>query len=181
MAYRRNYRSARRSAPRRKFVWARKSGTAVIAGPGSDPFGYNVDALDDFKALYGADLLGATLVRVRGQILTHLPDMAPEEIGEIVVGMRTYTEGPDGGVVGEETPHLQPYADWLMFQPSIIAHGTGPTDSFNVYAGHRYDVDIKSSRKFEELGDGLLLSASHNISGIAGYMSYNLSFGLKLA
>lgn len=182
MAHRRYYRTARRrGGPRRKFIWARKAGRGIINAPDTEPPGLNLDCLDDFKAAYGADLLGATLVRVRGQILVHIPDQAAMQAGLVVVGMRTYTESPDGDVVDEETPLDQPYGDWLMYQPSIIWKGRQLVDPTNCYAVHRYDVDIKSSRRFEELGDGLLLSASHDVVGVTGQLVYNLSFGIKLA
>ena len=60
-----------RRTPQRKFVWAR---TQHIFAVGSDQRNYGVDLLQQFQQEYGAQLLGATVVRIRGFILPFMTD-----------------------------------------------------------------------------------------------------------
>lgn len=172
MAQRRNSRGG--TVQRRKWVWARAQGDALVAAGTGAGAGFKTDLLTQFEGAYGADLLGATVMRVRGQ---YFADMAsflagPGAVGHLTAGIRTYAEPLDPD---EETPADTPHADWMSYEPFICAITGDP-----FYASDRRTVDVQSSRKMEELGTGLLLAVSHNVSGVAIPFSYDLSIGLKL-
>lgn len=166
----------------RKWVWARSMGTGLVTGPvaGTDPGGFTTDLLQEFKDGYGADPVGVTVTRIRGQILWSPGPIADQTTQNGVVGFRVATEpfGED-----EEVPHQVPHADWFGWIPTLsTTHSLSSTAvevNGNVYQ-ERIHVDLKSSRKIEELGQGLLMAASHDILGVAAEFSWNLSIGLKL-
>ena len=175
MAGRYSRRRGTRRAPLRKFVWARSIGQGVINAPDTEPVGYSTDLLQQFKDAYGADPLGCTVMRIRGKVVWSVgQDLGVVGIGAI--GIRTFTEPltPD-----EEGPLTAPHADWMMYQPAYTYRPTAQ-DGAAWYALQMYDIDVKSNRKLEELGQGLGLFTEHNIAGVTGNIHYNLSIGLKL-
>ena len=105
-----NRRTSKR-APLRKFVWARTVGT--LSGP--DTVG--VDLLEDFQSEYGAQLLGATVMRIRGYIV---PDMGLIEPGNRVGGHFGFIVEQDQELADqaiENLPISRPHDDWLGWLP----------------------------------------------------------------
>ena len=166
----------------RKWVWARSFGSAIVTAPNQpdpqDTGGFKKDLLEEFKAGYGADPVGVTVARIRGQILWIPGPLAEQEEQQGIVAARIATE--DFGM-SEEMPLTTPHADWFMWYPTLSTTHPMPGGAVNgnVYQ-QRFDVDVKANRKLEELNQGLLLAASHDTAGIAARMVYNLSIGLKL-
>lgn len=167
--YRRRRTTGSRS-PSRKFVWARTAGGAIVTAPDGNQFnGYARDLLIDFKNAYGADILGATIMRIRGVVRWDTGAIAENETQQGAMGVRVYTEPNIQTAVGvRENPH----ADWMLYEPFL---GNQLDDE------HQYrTIDAKANRKLEELGQGLLLSFQHNTVGVAAGVAWNLSVGLKL-
>lgn len=151
-------RSSSRSGPRRKWVWAREDVTEqTIAASGV----LHTDALAQFETAYGADLLGATIMRVRGQMVHDQ---------SIVAGMRVFTQDTLAGLTASNGPDADQHADWFVYQASFVeAAGTRRV----------VELDIRAARKLEELGQSLLWSVQ-NLSGSIVTVSWRLSLGLKL-
>lgn len=124
---------ARRSAPRRKTVWAREVSEPSNIGSGG---GQLATSFNDFKTRYGAELIGATLVRVRGWITMENTDASANEI---VLGVCI----GDGQSVAPG-PISDRHYDWMAYEPVWFHAGQD-----SLY-GFRFDV--KSSRKLDELG-----------------------------
>lgn len=169
-----------RRAPLRKFVWARSQGFL----PGDAPE-RGLDLLGQFQQEYGAQLLGATVVRIRGFIV-------PANFTSPIVGT---VRGTFGVIVGKDTddysaPTLaveqREHDDWLAYLP--WAMNVPPADQYspdvtrytsNVQASP-FAVDIKSSRKIEELGQTLQLWRSEPTAAGGAGTEWHLSMGLKL-
>lgn len=157
------------SRPSRKFIWARHFIAEPVVDLGAPTFD---DALADVQTAIGADLIGSTLVRVRGNIIVQ----NATDIGgfTVVVGMRVFTTSTLGTLVAGNGPVQDEYADWLMWEPfNVTANGN------EQYGAHRKEIDVRSSRKLEEVGQSLLLSiqgTSLNDAQVIG----QLSFGVKL-
>ena len=176
----RRKRSFSRRQLARKWVWARSMGTGIVAAPDGGALfgGFTTDLLEEFKAGYGADPVGVTVSRIRGQILYSPGPVATQETQNAVIAARIATE-PFGE--NEEVPHQVPHADWFMWYPTLsTTHFLQDSQlNGNVYQ-ERIDVDVKANRKLEELAQGLVLAASHDTIGVAAEFTWNLSIGLKL-
>lgn len=168
-----------RRAPLRKFVWARTQG--VLSGPGT----LGADLLDAFETEYGAQLLGATVVRIRGfavPVMTTAggtPGITNGNWGIIVESDNDLADPADI----TKAPLGRPHDDWLAWQPFWTSGGyTGPPSaggSSNPNADE-FSVDFKSARKIEELSQGLHIWYSFVSDTGAVDLEYDLSIGLKL-
>lgn len=157
---RRAARVSRGTSPARKWVWARDTGIAQTIAANGEIF---VDLLAPFEAEYGADLLGATVMRIRGSI---------KGDQSTTWAARIMTQSTFASLVsGVNGPRFDVHADWFWFQPYFTAVTQGETPQM--------EVDNKAARKLDELGQSLLLAVSNESSAIAT-VSYNLSVGVKL-
>lgn len=152
-------------SPRRKFVWARTNGSLVV----DDTQGIVIDLLADFRALYGSDLIGVTVERIRGTIFWNTEDVALNGI-TAVSALRTESQLL---AEEEEGPLAAMHDDWMMFDTTIL---DGPGD---LVKDRRY-IDVRSSRKMEEVGETLILAAEHDAAATAVGLKYILSIGFKL-
>ena len=158
---------------RRKFVWDRTSAAPTIGQGG--PFA--VDLLSAFRSQPGATHLGATVMRVRGYIRPVLFDTGPNVGG--VVGMRidSWNEAVTDDALA---PTAQPNEDWMAWLPwsgdQIAANDS--VASWNSQASV-WAVDVKASRKLEELNQTLWLCTTAPTQGTM-VLIYDLSVGLKL-
>lgn len=187
MARRRSYgRRNNRRGKTSKFVWARTSGQVTTQAGQLNSFG--VDLLAQFQQEYGAQLLGATFVRARGLMFPRAPGIsAAAQFGGIAAMIVEQDQ-----ILNDEAQRIayQPgnrrHDDWLAWMPFFQVGGATPgrpATSFN--GSSDYNVDIKSSRKIEELGQGLHLWMGHdpNLGGNPEQeidLYYSLSLGLKL-
>lgn len=163
-------------APLRQFIWARYATSLIVPAEG----GINRDILEDFEAEYGADLVGATVVRIRGIIALKPP--ADEGGAHVVIGagIRTYgernTPSNADNLASEPGPFSGPHADWMMYRPIYMA-------DVIPYIEREVEIDVKANRKIEELGQSLMISLEQ-FPGSEATKAYdafvNLSLGLKL-
>lgn len=167
-------RTARGRAPARsrKFVWARRTLNNQPT-PADQPFWLNI--LDQFETEYGAQLLGATVMRIRGKIMFITPEVTNVNFamaaGIIVDSDENIADGVDDG------PWHAPHKDWMAYEP-VIFSGQDPT-----FQNYVWDIDVKSNRKIEELGQGLALVFDNRSTGETGSivdMAGVVSVGLKL-
>lgn len=168
-----------RRAPLRKFVWARTQD--VLSGPGT----LGADLLEQFQTEYGAQLLGSTVVRIRGYVVPvattaqTLPTPLTGDWGVIVESDNDLADPADI----TKAPLSRPHDDWLAWQPFWFGGGfTGPPTGAGASNPNAdaFSVDIKSSRKIEELSQGLHIWYSYvGNTGVVD-LHYDLSIGLKL-
>lgn len=152
----------------RKFVWARQNGSVAV----DDDQGAVVNLLDNFRAAYGADILGSTVMRIRGTIFWNTANVTIDAI-TAVSAIRTAEQvelEQDA-----EGPLTSMHADWMMYQTTILDNNAP-----GWYLVARQDIDVKSSRKMEELGETLALAFEHDAAATALGVKYILSVGLKL-
>lgn len=163
-------RGARR-APRRKFIWDRTVGVTAAGDTGAD-------LLAPFRSQPGATHLGATIMRVRGYIVPSEAVAGAAAAGTIGIRLDTWNEDP---AETANQPVLMPDADWMAYLPWNI---TGPTTANPPITWNQeaslWTVDVKSSRKLEELNETLWLFWDQNGGGTRT-ITYNLSIGMKLA
>lgn len=152
----------------RKFVWARKIGGGIVGDSG-----FVTDMFDDFRAAYGADILGSTIERVRGVIFWNANNLTLDGI-HAVAGLRVADEG-NLSASTNEPPLAQPHADWMMWDATVLDDGSPGN-----YLNDRRTIDVKAARKLEELGQTLMLGFEHDAVGSSVEVRYNLSMGLKL-
>ncbi len=158
------------SASNRKFVWARQNGQVAVD---SDQ-GITIDLLSNFQQAYGADILGSTVMRVRGTVFWNSGDVTLTAISA-VVGIRVADQTELQA--DAEGPISSMHADWMAYQTTILDSGS---DTY--YQADRLGIDVRSSRKMEELGQTLALSFGTDAAagGTALTAKYILSVGLKL-
>lgn len=178
MARGRRRRSYRR-APLRKFVWARSSGFLTRDDAGADLLG-------QFQQEYGAQLLGATVVRIRGWVAPNTISAGAD--GSQFAGLYGFivdTDRADYTFTGvpELAAEQREHDDWLWYAPWVVQNysTTARTDLTANYQANPWAVDVKAARKIEELGQTLQIwqstpDANPDFNG----MGFHLSIGLKL-
>lgn len=194
---RRQARGGRRSrrAPLRKFVWARWQGSMNASG-GAQAGGANPGAirpLSQFEQEYGANLIGATVTRMRGVIY---PDQrgagsAIHGVLSAAVEAREELFHLDGTVIGPDEvsdsgPLLSPHKDWFMYFPYFSPSTQSQMVSANA-TGSAMAFDVRSNRKVEELGQTLHMYIDEFHLGEDGGQAQrdgltwiNMSIGVKL-
>lgn len=147
----------------RKFVWARRLILNATVPANSAVFS---DLLTDFQTALGADVVGTTIVRIRG--MWQITDTSP-----LVMGVRIMTQSSFPNLdPATQGPAQDQYADWFAYQP-LMTNNPSVTDFTT------QEIDIRSSRKMEEIGQGLLLAVD-NPTATPGGFTMDLSIGLKL-
>lgn len=163
MATRRRASTGRR--PQRKLVWARKRGAfAFTAGTTLN----KVNLLEDFEAAYGANLIGATVTRIRGAAVGDF-DGATNAVLAARIGQESEVDTPPTPLSG---PINEPFADWMLWEPFLSVAGETPGTP-----AHGRVIDVKSQRKMEEIDEELSLWGS---SATVGTLIWDLSILLKL-
>lgn len=160
---------------RRKFVWVRhilnSSGTDVTTGS---------NLLSTFETAYGAQLIGCTVVRIRGLVYAN-SDGTAGTTNSFRFGARVLSGALDlSGPVPDQSPFVDENADWMMWEPFIHSRETVTSTSPDV--GTMRMVDVKSARRIEELGEALVMFQASNPSAPTITWSYgwDLSIGVKL-
>lgn len=158
---------------RRKLIWARMAPaitSLAIRDNGNGGLVETQDLLTTFRSQAGitAGPVGLTIMRIRLQISFYLP--ASSFFGEIMAtggvyyGIKIYdlvdaavqeaSEQPARG------PQLDPHADWMAWGravPPRIDDGGATTSNVPIAVGN-YEVDVRSMRKLDELGQTIALA-----------------------
>lgn len=125
--------------------------------------------LSDFEAEYGAQLIGCTIARVRiaGAVFSTFPagTFASPAVGLLKAAQQEVvtTSNPTVGV-GK-------HVDWMYFRGVPLNGGfaTAPADNINFL---RFEDDVKSMRKLDELGESLHLVIGQDPAEGAGEVSW---------
>lgn len=159
------------SLPKRKLVWARTSTETTFAG--AAPFTpFQADLLAGFVARYGADPVGCTVARIRGFLVVN----STVANYPVTVAARVGTEG-EVAATDFNPMTAGEYNDWMMYEPMLAPLAARePVQDVSARI-----VDVKSSRKLEELDETLFLYAGTD-SATAATVSlfFNLSVLLML-
>lgn len=156
--------SRRRSGPKRKLVWARQQfgiavATAILPAVSAP---VRIDALDEFVQAYGASMIGATVVRIRG-ILAVTNDNATVnqtsgtftayigDANDIVRGPNANDNYYDSNSRGKDYFCVEPFIG-----PSNLASQDGLLGS-DVCARV---IDVRAQRKLEEVSQRLIFDIS---------------------
>lgn len=173
-------RTRRVTRKRRRLIWARSfnSGTTEAASVDpafTAPLTFNL--LSTFETNYGANLVGITVMRIRGHyaILGANTDTVAVRAG-IRVG-----DGQDFTTVSSDEDLYNPatnggaFSDWMSFEVM------GSTPGYvNPDAQYRL-VDVRSMRKIDELGQQLGLQVSGRADAAEDFVfAYDLSILLAL-
>lgn len=161
-------RNRRTTSPRRKFIWAR---TSVTGSMGANSIGRS-NLLSNFESLYGAELIGCTIVRIRGIITT-----SSSAIDQLFVAAAMVEPDPVGTLDVAEGPTQRPYASWMLYEPFVTS---GLANGAQNETGARM-IDVKANRKLDELDEQLsfYIQTPSGNSTTVGY-HYSLSVGVKL-
>jgi len=134
---------------------------------------FTINPLGSFETQFGAQLLGATIVRVRGVMFaeaTAAPLAGSHQ--PLVLGMRIVDEAEATPLVAQ-SPTVDLHADWFVYEPFYASMST-------LSDTNGWKFDSQSSRKLEELGQGVRMSVG-NSGGPTIVFSSVISLGLKLA
>lgn len=173
MAYRVKRSFGPRHGARRKLVWARfiLPATTVNLQTAQAPF--RADLLSAFEASLGAQLIGTTIMRIRG-VVRFGPSSAGNPIAVLAMRIADVTELA-GASTASQNPTTNQTADWMAWLP-CPTEVQAERDSSGVYA-----IDVKARRKLEELDQSFLLFVGGDSAAAAtASMSLNLSMLLAL-
>lgn len=141
--------------PRRKLIWARHA-FGVVVGVGGT---FSSFPLGILEAQYGAQLIGATIMRVRGVITCTITNSIPptaQAYAAIRIGLRVTDHAdlaPQDYGVGAMYGN-QAHADWFMFEPFMLDNAGVATLDEEVdttAASEIRHIDVRARRKIEEL------------------------------
>lgn len=162
---------------RRKFVWVRhllnSSGADVATGS---------DLLSQFETDYGAQLIGATIVRIRGLMYANA-DSGQGTTNTFRFGARVLSGALDlSGPTPDQSPFVDENADWMLWEPFIQSVTTTAAGGEDQQVGLMRMIDVKSSRRLDELGERLVMFQASNPAAPTVVWSYgwDLSIGVKL-
>lgn len=147
---------------RRKWIWARRVINAAPVGATSSVFS---DLLTDIETAIGADLVGVSIMRIRGMVRHNMA------LGQFAI--RTFTSSTFATLTNAQGPSNDPYADWMLYQP-LMAEGPVGDNFTNV------EIDSKAARRLDEVGQGLLLGVSNLTAQADAVFNADLSIGVKL-
>lgn len=164
----------------------------MTSGSAATPNYVNLTA--PFESTYGAQLIGSTVVTIRGFIAptefgaSEPADQAIWAAGALVSSdalLRSGTETEIRDRALQLAPFNNPYDDWMLWVsgrvPADVAEAQVATSNVG---GSEYGIYNRSSRKIEELGQGLYLfpdaSTYDGVQRPQVYFNYELRIGLKL-
>ena len=128
--------------------------------------------LGNFEQLYGAELIGATVVRIRGVIYT-----SSANTGQLMAFAAMVEPDPVGALDVAEGPSQRPYAPWMLYEP-FVTSGAAAGPQVDVSARV---IDVKAARRVDELDQQLSLyydTPSGNSAAVSFH--FTLSIGVKL-
>lgn len=154
-------------------MWARVAG-AITLSPGGFSRG---DLLADFQTTYGAQLIGATLVRVRG-IMACQTSAATTDFQGVRWAAAVEQNPGAAAMAAGDGPFTGDHKDWMVFEPFAVA-GAGQIGVNQDPAGRV--IDVKSMRRIEELNEEFFYAAEADAGNTAAVTLYfDLSIGIKL-
>jgi len=167
------------SSSRRRLFWARFDGQQTFT-TGND--GLVVNLLADFETAYGADLFGFTITRIVGNF-THASNAGTAAAGYTLgVGLRIEDEQSVSNTNTDAeqialAPQNDQFSDWMFAR---VMHGavTGATDYALALQESRYEIDLRSQRRLDELGQSLYLMAAASREPLTSDVDFNYSLNI---
>lgn len=159
----------RRSAPRRKLIWARMvpAITSVANNAAGTQYNESQDLLQTFRTQAGitAGPVGLTVVRMRFHVAANAWPNA--NVVQAVLGVRVMDTTEALAAETDATPYSptsDPHADWMCFEP----FGTESIGNVGIGGGVvDHHVDVRAMRKLDELGQTLVAIVS-TVPPVAG-------------
>jgi len=158
--------------------------TPTVPGAGSQ-VPIRADLLAPFEAAYGAQLIGCTVVRIRGYLAVSNNNAAGTSFvlsrATIHVADQQEVTRPLTATDSSFDP-ASGQLDYMLFEP-FLSLGSVPLQYNPSDIGVKR-IDNKSSRKIDELNQALCLTFSSrfaNLSADLPTLSYDLSIGVKLS
>lgn len=152
---RRTFSRSRRTTPRRKMVWARHTNVdnlEVLTSPETAPPSAT-DLLAPFRTEMGSQLIGVTVARIRGIMGVHT--LAPSPALTFVRAAIRICDQADleraPGNIDSPFDENSAYLDWMAWEPFVAPENAEHRPAQTV----QRVVDMKSSRKLEELNQSL--------------------------
>lgn len=153
-------RSNRRTSPRRKLVWARTpfSGQVTAAAAPATAAPTSIDALSVFETSLGASPIGATVVRTRGVFQVSSAGANTEVIQVRLTAHIADNNYIDRGPNANDNAfdQLSMNRDFFIYEPFLVV-GDNQTPDFAGSDSTSRLIDVKSSRKIEELNQTMVL------------------------
>lgn len=156
--------SSRRSGVRlrRKLIWARTRTITPTSIALNTPLGFNL--LDEFETQLGAQLIGATIMRIRGHIGVHMRTSGHINHAHFAWGVFVQNSG-DVANTPDPLGLIQSTIDWMGY--GAYSLWPQPIDSIAVTVDQHKNhvnlpVDIRARRKIDELGQNLRLIRTWN-------------------
>lgn len=138
-------RSSSRS-PQRKLVWARQAQSPSASIPANT--NVIIPLLQGFQLQYGADLIGATIRRIRGWHGFRGAVAGNSIRASIGIGVF-----PENSSAANIAPAANRHLDWMYFA-DVFAEPVVATEFATI---NMWERDVRSQRRMEELGDALLM------------------------
>lgn len=146
-------------------VWARSSTSQALASN----VDFSANLLAGFETAYDANLIGATVIRIRGLIAAEVTTV-DAVWDELRFGARVGSSVDDAAVVN---PTSVPHEDWMLWEPfGAFAVGNEGGAAIRV-------IDVKAMRKIEEIDQQLTMTVS-GFTTAAWQFGWSLSILLKL-
>lgn len=157
-------------------MWARSFNVGVpidASSPGVDIAPTRFAPLDTFEASYGANLIGVTVRRIRGRIWVPVP---PAATLQFRVGFKITDQAnpPDSAEQLYRPDDIGgAHDDWFGW----YVLSAGPVAANIPHEMSYVDVDVRSARKVDELGERMQMhvSAFSGIAEAAGTLAFDLS------
>lgn len=152
-------------------VWARSITTGATVATVS-PVKQNL--LANFETEYGANLIGATVTRIRGVVVAG-NNVSPAVSSQMLLAVRVGNDAEASGQLSDG--FNQPYLDWMAWEPFIYQALPAAPQTSDSPALSRL-IDVKAQRKLEEVNEELQVWVGALNAPFA--YSWNLSILLKL-
>lgn len=146
----------RGGSSKRKVVWSRATFQlqTTVAAPVAA-----INILAPFETDLGAQVIGATVARVRLQGFVFSNEVA----GTLTTPAAGLLRTTQTEILASSNPAVSPgrHQDWFYFNAPALDGGfaVAPLDNINF---HRFEHDVKSMRKIDELGDTIFFVAGQD-------------------
>lgn len=172
--------SRNRPGPRRKLVWGRSiritPTVLTLATPNL------VNLLDDFETQIGAQLLGATIMRIRGIIHFHWTSINSTNQAQAAWGALVANPETTSTATMDPLGVTSKYNDWMGYGAKPSYPFEGAPAAAGVFTNNTiFDVDVKSRRRLDELNEELIGAFTYNGDAAPTVqVSHNLSILVAL-
>lgn len=143
-----------------------------------------VNLLSDFQTEYGADLFGFTVTRIVGNFKTRasggtVPDTVRVSSGIRVEDQQAIANTNTDTEQGELSPFFDPYTDWMWARNEYHVNSAA-SEAAVVLNTSRVDIDLRSQRRLDELGQSLYLFNQFDRGTTVTSISYQYNLNMLM-